>query len=623
MSTDPAELLRLYGTDSPRVAWRTVRAGPLSVDLEAGQLRYIRWHGVEVLRAVSFLVRDEYWGTFVTEIAGLSVEERAGYFEISYHGSCARQAGDFQFEASIRGEASGRLRFEVTGSPRENLKTARVGFVVLHPLAGVVGQPVAVEHLGGRKATVVIPEAISPHEPIEDIFALMHTPAPGIAARVEMTGDAYDMEDQRNWTDASLKTYIRPLSKPWPYVVAAGEVVSQSVTLSLSGQPAQVSAGVRLGLRWSPIAATMPRMGIAVEGGDLASALTFVDQIRALGAGRLIARPRSPADLADFAELRHRLEMPLTLEFAVPGVEPEAELADWAAKAAAAGLSPESVMAIPYRLYPLAPAGVPAGTASLAAIAGAARAAFSGALIGGGVLTAFTEFNRNRPPVGETDYLTHTTSAIVHAADDRSVMESLEALPYVLASVRAIAETKPYRLGPSSIGLALNPNGPPRWLKPGEGRQTMVRNDPRHAGLFGAAWAVGYAARVVGRVQELAIGHATGDFGLLGPHGELRPAYHVVRALCRAQGQALLTVDTGDARLAAFGFAGLAGTEIWLANLTPDRQSIDLPEPATIAVLDATSLTTTARNAGFLDAVQAKSGSLDLPAFAVVRMVLP
>ena len=39
-----------------------------------------------------------------------------------------------------------------------------------------------------------------------------------------MKGDAFEMEDQRNWADASFKTYVRPLPKPRPYVIAEGAV---------------------------------------------------------------------------------------------------------------------------------------------------------------------------------------------------------------------------------------------------------------------------------------------------------------------------------------------------------------------------------------------------------------
>ena len=29
-----------------------------------------------------------------------------------------------------------------------------------------------------------------------------------------MSGDSFEMEDHRNWTDASFKTYVRPLALP-------------------------------------------------------------------------------------------------------------------------------------------------------------------------------------------------------------------------------------------------------------------------------------------------------------------------------------------------------------------------------------------------------------------------
>ena len=39
------------------------------------------------------------------------------------------------------------------------------------------------------------------------------------------------MEDQRNWSDASFKTYGRPLELPWPFVLPAGVPIAQSVAV--------------------------------------------------------------------------------------------------------------------------------------------------------------------------------------------------------------------------------------------------------------------------------------------------------------------------------------------------------------------------------------------------------
>ena len=59
--TAPSRPIALTGTEQPNVAGRVLRAGPISVELDNGQLRYLKVNGIEVLRAVGFLVRDENW----------------------------------------------------------------------------------------------------------------------------------------------------------------------------------------------------------------------------------------------------------------------------------------------------------------------------------------------------------------------------------------------------------------------------------------------------------------------------------------------------------------------------------------------------------------------------------
>src|SRR3712207_7382130 len=38
--------------------------------------------------------------------------------------------------------------------------------------------------------------------------SLTHEAAPGLRVTCRMEGDTFEMEDQRNWTDASFKTYV-------------------------------------------------------------------------------------------------------------------------------------------------------------------------------------------------------------------------------------------------------------------------------------------------------------------------------------------------------------------------------------------------------------------------------
>ena len=132
----------------------------------------------------------------------------------------------------------------------------------------------------------------------------------------------------------------------------------------------------------------------------------------------------------------------------------------------------------------------------LAHIYNQAHKAFPDAVVLGGMLSYFTELNRKRPPVATIDAVTCTTTPIVHAGDDRSVMETLEALPAVVASMAAIARGKPLHIGPSAIGMRHNPYGAATAPNPAQGRIAMAEEDPRQRGLFAAAWSVGYAAAI-------------------------------------------------------------------------------------------------------------------------------
>ena len=50
------------------------------------------------------------------------------------------------------------------------------------------------------------------------------------------------MEDQRNWTDASFKTYSTPLELPFPVELSAGEQIRQRFVLGLVVEHGAISA---------------------------------------------------------------------------------------------------------------------------------------------------------------------------------------------------------------------------------------------------------------------------------------------------------------------------------------------------------------------------------------------
>src|SRR5262249_2052399 len=151
-----------------------LRAGPLSAELENGNLRYVRFAGIEVLRGIAFLVRDENWGTFSPEITALTVDERRDRFRVSYRAACADAKRRLTYEAKVEGSGDGSLGFDIVAVAETEVLTNRTGFVVLHPLAGVSGRPVRVVHSDGSQTLERFPELISPSQPIFDIRSLAH-----------------------------------------------------------------------------------------------------------------------------------------------------------------------------------------------------------------------------------------------------------------------------------------------------------------------------------------------------------------------------------------------------------------------------------------------------------------
>lgn len=631
-----ASLLRtLYGTDEPPAERRQFRAGPLCVEFEAGNLRRLCFGGVEVLRGIAFLVRDTGWGTYGAAIADLDMQEEPGLFRIRYRATCSGPEGVFAYQARIEGRASGTLLFACEGAPAADFPANRVGFVVLHPIEGVAGRPMDVEHTDGRRETVAMPAAVAPNQPILDIRALAHEAAPGLRARVRMEGDAFEMEDQRNWTDASFKTYIRPLAKPRPFVIPAGEKQVQSVAVSMEGPPPAPTVGRSAVpvLSLGGPRGTMPGIGLAVAPGDLPEAAEAAAAVRAIGPQHLVFRldartEADPAALARYAALATAAGGDPTLEIIIPGRDAHAELGRAARLAAAAGLRPAAVVPSPARDQKTRPSHtLPPGESPSAQIYAAARRAFPGCLIGGGMLTSFTELNRNPPPASEIDFVTHGTAAVVHAADDLSVWETLEALPAVIASTRRLAGRLPYRLGPSGLGLRENPYGPAVAGNPENRRVPMARSDPRHRGLFGAAWTLAFL-EIAAREGLAAVTAAdcTGDLGVIerraGGH-VVHPVAHVLRGLARGHGRPRLETP-GVAGLSSVAFQGLAGVELWLANRTVDPVAVELDAPALErgAWLDQGALGARTNPAWLDVASSLPSGrTVTVPPFAVARFV--
>ena len=168
-----SDSIRLYGTDEPIEPPRILQAGPLTVEFDAGNLRHIRYHGYEMIRAVSFVVRDKNWGTYAPQIAQLTFDEEPDAFCVSYEATVSEKEPEFRYSAAIIGKSDGSLSFSGKGKAISDFLTNRTGFVVLHPIEGVAGAACKIEHVDGTIENTRFPFLIDPG-PTDECFASDH-----------------------------------------------------------------------------------------------------------------------------------------------------------------------------------------------------------------------------------------------------------------------------------------------------------------------------------------------------------------------------------------------------------------------------------------------------------------
>ncbi len=634
----------LTGTSVTEAAIRPLRAGPLEAHFDAGALRWIRWNGVEVLRSIALFVRTPGWGTPPAVITGLDIREDAQGFSVSYDAHYGAPGAGVRAAIRLTGAAAGKVSAEAVIRAEVPFDTNRTGFVILHPLDGFAGTEVHVDHASAPARDLTIPARISPGQPVMDMRAITHRPVPGLTVETRFDGDIFEMEDHRNWSDASFKTYSRPIGLPYPYRLVPDVPVAQSVTVSITDRGAQGAAASAVSVREID-GQRLPDYALPLDRlGDAEAALAWPEAARKLAPGWLLLRHDAAweavdADLSPLARLLELTGAKLEVQAILASQSDEAAKAEIAALATRfdrAGISVGRIGAfakIDEQSFQPGEARPP--HPSEAAIAAGLARHFPGSVRIGGSPAFFTEFNRKRPVPALWQGLSFATTPTVHAADDASVLETLQSLPHILASAGALADGLPLSIGPVGIGARINPYGPGPVLNAPEAREGMAARDPRQRGLFAAAWTVGYLTAIARFAPErFAFGAPVGPFGLIStrqdharpfwddlPEGALYPLYHVARHISAAAGGALLEAEIRDETARLFWRHG-GRREALIANLTSRPRALpaaDFSRPL-VSLLDAASLERFSHDPE-ASAPQAKDLPAELDAYAVCALV--
>jgi len=634
----------LTGTDIAENPKQLLKAGALAATLDNGSLRWILWNGTEVLRGIMFLVRTPGWGTPAAQISNLDISENTQGFSVRYDAFYGADQVGVRVRISLEGHSNGNLTANAIIQANAPFETNRTGFVILHPLAGVVGTELDVEHDDGSSRKLTMPVQISPGQPIMDIRALTHRPRRGVSVTTRFEGDIFEMEDHRNWSDASFKTYNRPIGLPYPYVLDADTAVFQTIEVSIlddgSDEVAFEAVNIpQISGQKLPVYALPLDSLQAVE-----DALPYGSVLADVAPARLLLRydftkENDSAGFGSLASLLRATGTSLELQVIVAsgdGDGADAELASLAQRLLAVGINISEISAFakideqsfqPGEVRPTHP--------SEANLLSSLSRHFPNVRHGSGTPAFFTEFNRKRPDQDLADYFSFATTPSVHAADDASVLETLKALPHILNSARVLAGNKSIVVGPAGIGARINPYGPSLNDNISSLREGMAAQDPRQRGLFAAAWHVGYLAQLAPwSIERFAFGAPVGPFGLVStqqpyarsfwddvPDGSLYPLYHVAKWISQAGGGTLTAASIED-DVAKIEWTADGKRRGLLANLTQHPKHISLngwvlPKGQ---LLDAKTLERAAENDHAFTAAWSFPQDVTLNSYAVIHI---
>jgi hypothetical protein len=174
---------------------------------EDGELRYVKLGRREVVRRLYVAVRDRIWRTISPRLENARIDAHDDTFIIEFDAHHVEDEIDFFWRGSIVGDSLGKISFLMDGHARSTFWRGRIGFCILHPMRECAGARVRVEQDGVGTITGTFPLDIDPHAPFLDMTAIAHEVEDGVWAELRFTGDLFEMEDQRNWTDASFKTF--------------------------------------------------------------------------------------------------------------------------------------------------------------------------------------------------------------------------------------------------------------------------------------------------------------------------------------------------------------------------------------------------------------------------------
>jgi len=452
--------------------------GPWSFELRAGgSLSNLTFRGTPVLRAVRPVLRDRDWRTAPATVHEVSVGQG-----LRITGEFVDAAGedDVRADWTLEVTAGDEFAVEFTATARTSFARNRFGLVVLHR-PDEAGNSFTITHPDATSTGAWFPREIAPHQPAQDIVGLAWSRS-GVCVALEFSGDVFEMEDQRNWTDASYKTYSTPLSEPFPVPLSVGETVRQRISVRCEGAGTDAVVEETSGLELAPTGRVWPRWGTDAPlggfDGPLLTELVLPDPgwrehlARAVATGRELDVRLITDDPTDLREATELLRDVRLLRVGVHSLTRHVSLPELWEALRGSGLEASFVA---------------------------------------GARSHFTELNRTVDLLpADADAVVFSSTPQMHDTGRDQVIEALQIQPLTAAQAVRIAGGRPVHVGPVTLRARFNAVATTSWRPD---RDVGIR-DPRVDSPGFAAWVVASAAAfAVDGVETVVFGDVDGAAG--------------------------------------------------------------------------------------------------------------
>lgn len=590
-----------YGRDEPPLAFSKLKAGPYDLEFENGDLRYIRWQGMELIRRIYVAIRDVNWNTIPALMTQPNIQLGEDHFSIKFSASHTAGPLKFQWQASIQGSPDGTIEYVMDGVALCEFRYCRIGFCVLHPVQGIAGSLYTAETPGGQ-ISGVLPELVEPQWIVDGfetaIFPActsltVQTPA-GVKITTAFEGDLFETEDQRNWTDGSFKTYCTPIALGYPHKAAQGQSFLQKVTLRFDTPVGIESHAAPADDQINHIEFktggehTLPKIGFGIQDQSLNIDNDQGDLLSRLNPSHLKAEihfedSNWKTHLDRAISISHQLGSPLELALFLNN-DPGDALEEMKINLAGAALA---------RFIVFNEHEAPNGTTSPSWVEAARRhlaAAASGVKFYGGTNGNFAELNRQQPDISVMDGVAYTINPQVHAFDERSLVENIEGQRYTVLTARSYSANLPIAVSSVTLKPPFNQAATEDETPP-DPHDLPDAVDQRQMSLFGAAWTVGSLASLIsGGADSVTYYQTSGWLGLMETRngsllpdkfrsspGMVYPLYYVFEFLADSQNGRPVALDIEKPLNAQALAVQIPGKfKLAVANLLPEYSTVNI-----------------------------------------------